>query len=322
MNNNMPNNFNNGIPNNGGNNSMGGGVPNPTQNAAKEQLMGGQSAVGNGPSVMQGAPGVQNTPGAMQGVGSVSNTPNVMQGAPAPKPEMGPAMPGQGNSGINAMTMQKEEVKKDSPDVVSIPNFASNIPEPPAAPQPQFGVVQTPNPMPGPNPMPNANMPNQIGNPDGPLNNTMNMPNINGPKPPASNTIGGNVIGGPTPNTIGGNIIGGQTQNTIGQVNNQNLNGLPSDNMNQMNKPQNTIGMVPPAPNPAPKDLNDTMPSINTPGINSGASQIGTADTSSLDNDVVEMPDMPEKKFPLSTREMILIGIALVGIVAVIIMYT
>ena len=314
MNNNMPNNFNN-----GGNNPMGTGVPNPTQNAAKEQLVGGQSTVGNGPSVMQGAPGVQNGPGAMQGVGPVPNTPNVMQGAPAPKPEVGPAMPGQGNSGINAMTMQKEEVKKDSPEVVSIPNFAANTPEPPVAPQP--GVVQTPT-MPGPNPAPNVNMPNQVGNPGGPLNNTMNMPNVNEPKPPvppaAPNTIGGNVIGGPGPNPVGGNIIGGGTPNTIGQVNNP---GLPGDNMNQMNKPQNSIGMIPPAPN-APKDLNDTMPSINTPGVSSGASQIGNADTSALDGDVVEMPDTPEKKFPLSTREMVLIGIALVGIVAVIIMYT
>jgi hypothetical protein len=262
-----------------------------------------------------------------------------MQGAPAPKPAPAPGMPGQGHSGVNAMTMQKEEVKKDSPGVVSIPNFASNMPEPPAAPQP--GVVQTPNPVPGPNPMPgpnpnpvlgpnpgpmpgpnpnpNVNMPNQIGNPANPLNNTMNMPNANELKPPvppaAPNTIGGNAIGG--------NIIGGpMPNNSIGQVNNQNLNGIPSDNMNQMNKPQNTIGMVPPAPNNGPKDLNDTMPSINAPGINSGVSQIGTTDTSSLDNNAVEIPEMPEKKFPLSTREMILIGIALVGIVAVIIMYT
>ncbi|MBQ6546769.1 MAG: hypothetical protein IJL74_02085 [Bacilli bacterium] len=299
MNNNMPNNFNNGMPNGGGN---------PMEQAAKEQLVGGQSAVGSGPSVMQGVPGAQNGPGVMQGMPGVQNGPGVMQGNPAPKPAPAPAMPGQGNSGINAMTMQKEEVKKDSPEVVSIPNFASNMPEPPAAPQP--GVVQTPNPMPGPAPAPN-----QIGNPTNPLNNTMNMPNVNEPKLP---------MGPQTPNTIGGNnIIGNPTPNSIGQVNNQNLNGIPSDNnINQMNKPQSTIGVIPPAPgNSAPKDLNDTMPSINTSSIGS-TSQIGASDTSTtLNNDVVEMPDMPQKKFPLSTREMVLIGIALVGIVAVVIMY-
>lgn len=331
MNNNMPNNFNN-----GGNNPMGNGVPNPVENAAKQDLMGGQNAVGNSPSVMQGMPNVQNGPGAMQGVGAVPNTPNIMQGGAAPKPAPAVGMPGQEHSGINAMTMQKEEAKKDSPEVVSIPNFASNIPEPPAA---QPGVIQTPNPvsgptpgpmpspnpnpnpvlgsnlgpMPGPTPNPSVSMPNQIGNPTNPLNNTINMSNVNEPKPPVSPAV---------PNAIGGNVIGGPIPNSIGQVNNQTMNGAPSDNMNQMNRPQNTIGMVPPAPNNGPKDLNDIMPSINAPGINTGASQIGTADTSPLDNDMVEMPDMPEKKFPLSTREMILIGIALVGIVAVIIMYT
>ena len=317
MNNNMPNNFNNGTPSNGNN---------PISNAANEQLVGGQSAVGNGPSVMQGMPNVQNNPGAMQGVGSVPNNPNVMQGNPVPNqtPNTNSAIPGQNHSGVNAFTMQKEEVKKDTPEVVSIPNFASNISEPPKQPTPQPNVVQ----MPNVNNNIAAEMNQNINN--SPLNsqvqkpeiNQVNIPNMNPNIPNGNNNAINQPINQPT--------------NILGQVNNQNLNGFPSNNINQMNgpKPQNTIGIVPPTSNNVnpvnnmpnnlnnginePKDLNDSMPSVNNENFNSGVSQIGSSE---MDNDVVEMPEMPTKKFPLSTREMVLIGIALVGIVAVVIMY-
>lgn len=352
MNNNMPNNFNNGMPNNG-NNQMNNGLA----DTAKQDLMGGQSNIGNGPSLVQGIPNTQNNMGAMQGVGSVPSTPNVMQGsvAPTPKPVDTPAMPGQNHSGINAMTMQKEPVvkeeKKDAPEVVSIPNFASNIPEKPATPQPSVmqGPSQInnpiPNPMPNPMQIPNSSLNNnQIGINQVPntqnqvgLNTNVNtvipnqevnrigIPNTNMPKEPNAQTI---------PNS---NII--SQPNSLGQTNNQTINSFPSNSLNQINNgpnPQN-VGMVPPINNNlnmmnnipnnignemnVQNDLNDSLPSVNNSTINSGISQVGTTELNSMDNEVVEMPEMPTKKFPLSVREMVLIGIALVGIVAVVIMY-
>lgn len=342
MNNNMPNNFNNGMPNN---NPVNGGL-NPQQQA-KEQLVGGQSAVGNGPSVMQGQPNVQNDRGVMQGMANVPNTPGVMQGNAMPnKPEVPPVMPGQNHSGINAVTMQKEEVKKDEPGVVSIPNFDAAAPEPPKPAQP--------NPAQGPKPTPMNNMNQSMNN--NPMNqiNTPNIgPSVNEIKPvepvkpePINDNVGINSMNqvGANPsnnsvmqnepveqkkplsdNVIGNNSIN-QAPNPMEQVNNQNLNNFPFENINQMNepKPQSTMGSTMNNQNVignAPKDLNDPLTGGANNNLNRGMSQVGVTQMNNSENDVVEMPETPTKKFPLSTREMILIGVALVGIIAVVIMY-
>lgn len=355
MNNNMPNNFNNGMPNNNPkpvNNFVGG----PEQ-AAKEQLVGGQSAVGNGPSVMQGMPNVQTDRGVMQGASNVPNTPGVMQGSPMPnRPNVAPVMPGQGNSGINAFTMQKEEpVKNDSPEVVSIPNFASNIPDAPK-PNPVVPPVQNPNGI--GNPMPNINqpvnngipssngaMPNQVNAPS--LGNSvspMNMPEINKdplpkkevPSVQSQMTLNNDRVNEPSVN---------QAPNTSGQVNNQGLNSFPLNNMNQMGKQNDVNGQMPNINQPVNSQPINNQPMGNQPvnnrvmsnpavnngntamvdGVNTnpstGIKQASPVATSSLNNDVVEMPDMPEKKFPLSTREMILVGLALVAIIVFVIRF-
>ena len=348
MNNNMPNNFNNGIPNNN---------PKPTNNfvggpeqAAKEQLAGGQSTVGNGPSVMQGMPNVQNNRGVMQGTDNAINTPGVMQGnSMQDKSNTAPVMPGQGNSGINAFTMQKEEpAKNGSPEVVSIPNFAPNMPEAPK-PNPTVPPIQNPNGI--GNPMPNIN---QRVNNGMPLNNdiSMSMPEAN--KEPLNkieeNTretqIGLNVNKPIADQSKVSETSTIQTPNNLGQGNNQNLNNFPFNNVNQMghqnevngqglnptnqptiNQPINNESMNSQAINSkvmqpsAMNNTNNSMVGDANRNASSATSQIGQTVPNSLNNDVVEMPNAPEKKFPLSTREMILIGIALIGIVAVIIVY-
>ena len=167
MNNNMPNNFNNGAQNNSANNQSINNFGGVTAQA-NEKLVGGQSAAGNGPSVMQGIPNAQNDRGVMQGVSNVPNTPGIMQGNVTPnKPDVPPIMPGQNHSGINAFTMQKEEPRQESPEVVSIPNFAPNIPEAPK-PQPQPATAPAPQPVQTPNPInnvgPNMNLSQNIGN--------------------------------------------------------------------------------------------------------------------------------------------------------------
>lgn len=342
MNNNMPNNFNNGMPN--GDNKPINGAFNPQQQA-KEQLVGGQSTVGNGPDVMQGQPNVQNDRGVMQGMANVPNNPGVMQGNAIPnKPEVPPVMPGQNHSGINAVTMQKEEVKKDEPGVVSIPNFGSTTPEPPKPVQP--------NPVPGPKPVNqmNSGMPNMDQSIKNPLNqiNTPNIgPSVNEIKPaepvkqsePVKDSVGVNPsVNGPVmPNEplepkkpVSDNIIGNepinQAPNPMEQVNNQNLNSFPFENINQMSepKPQPAMGSVMNNQNvigDAPKDLNDSITGGARNILNRGMSQVGVTQMNNSENDVVEMPEVPNKKIPLSTREMILIGVALIGIVAVVIMY-
>lgn len=282
MNNNMPNNFNNGLPNNNPVNN----VPNVAQNTANQQLMGGQSTIGNQPNVMQGVPNVQNENGVAQGIGNVQNTPNIMQGSVAPevKPEESVSIPGQGNSGINAFNMAKEQPKEE-PGVVSIPSFAPNIPETPAP--------QMPNQNMNVNQMPNNPLNNQIGTPDLNLVNEPIMPNAQ--------------------------------QQPI----NQNLNGIvnemPINNGMPINNEMQNINMAPPVNNiginPEPAPLNSLNNQIGEPSANQGISQVGQTELNSMANDMAEMPEMPEKKFPLSVREMVLIGIALVGIVVVLIVY-
>ena len=281
MNNNMPNNLNNGMPNNANpvNN-----MPDPAVTAANSELMGGQGPASNTPNVMQGMPNVPNEGSVMQGISNVPNNQGAMTGVVSPEPVAEPTvMPGQGNSGINAMTMQVEEPKPEEPGVVSIPSFAPNIPEQPTVEPPMPEPQQMPNPNMNANPMANN-----------PLTNPMSAPDVN-------------IINGPAmpqmpeqPLNPGMNDI--PTNNIIG-------NGMPNVNMAP---PVNNIGM-----NPTP-NLNNQ---IGEPNVNQGISQVGQTELNSIDNDLAEMPDMPEKKFPLSVREMVLIGIALVGIVIVLIVY-
>ena len=282
MNNNMPNNFNNGEPIN--NNPV---MPNPVVDNANSQLMGGQGLSQSVPNVMQGVPNIQNEGSVMQGVNNVPNIPNVMQGNVAPEPAVPepPVMPGQGNSGINAYTMQQTEPQHEEPGVVSIPTFAPNIPEPPVEPQ-------IPN-VPEPPVMPNPSMPNPMPEPpvmpNNPLSNPAGIPDVN-------------IIGEPVvPNQVPEPPINNMPTNNIIGNEQQNVNMVP---------PVNNIGMT---PNP--------MNQIGEPMPSQGISQVGQTELNSLDNNYTEMPEMPEKKFPLSVREMVLIGIALIGIVIVLIVY-
>lgn len=299
MNNNMPNNMGNGGP------------VNPLANAANEQLAGGQSTVGNGPSLMQGAPGAQNVPGVMQGAPDVQNVPGVMQGAvnPNPVPDSPAVMPGQGVSGINANTMQVEE-KTEDPGVVAVPNFGNAT-----APEAAVNAVPVPDPVQSapvvPEPMPNPNtvLDNSIGGApiQGPeMNAPLGMGVPNGPMPAPGNPMSNpaNVIG----------VDSGLNPNG------PEINNGPIDSMNQIGNPGQ--------PNPMP------VPPVNNTnvGMNNQIGDVATTNTigdpaaqpaaGEMNNDMTEMSDLPEKKFPLSTREIILVAVALVGVIAVVIMYS
>lgn len=354
MNNNMPNNFNNGL---GNSNPEPNNVNNPMVDKANEQLIGGQSTVGNGPSVMQGMPNVQNERGVMQGIAGVSNGPTVMQGQPSsttPNQNMG--MPGQFNSGINSQTMQVETPKKETPGVVSIPGF---------------DALETANPVVNPTlgntPFPNPQAPREIPNvaPTQPINNEIKIPNMLNDQNVVNNQINEpvNSIGteqkqepqilgtvpkldqnpvttNPNLNNVNANtlnnginsqvgleqkqepqIIGTapkleqnsalttpsnniRKSNIVGNINNS------SANVNQgITTPNNTIN----------KEVNSSI-GIKPTSIGGGISQVGQTEMNS--NVQMGYQEPPKKKFPLSVREMVLIGIALIGIVVVIIMYT
>lgn len=293
MNNNMPNNMGNGMPND------------PMANAANEQLVGGQSAVGNGPSVMQGVPGVQNPAGPMQGVANAVNTPGVMQGVPGmePTPQAPIEMPGQSHSGINSFTMQKEEVKPAEPGVVDIPNFGAATPEPP---------VQMPNPV-------DSVVNNPVPNPS--IDNTMQMPPMPEPAPVQPEVD----VAGPAVNpALSGamNVEAPVQDNVIGEPVNPNPMGVMD---NPVPNPQGPSVVMQTPPTPQNNVIGNVGEFDNQIGDNSiGNNNVAPTPQNTMttgDNDVTEMSDLPEKKFPLSTREMILVGIALIGIVAVVIMY-
>ena len=113
----------------------------------------------------------------------------------------------------------------------------------------------------------------------------------------------------------------------MGHQNEVNGQGLNPTNQPTINQPINNESMNSQAINSkvmqpsAMNNTNNSMVGDANRNASSATSQIGQTVPNSLNNDVVEMPNAPEKKFPLSTREMILIGIALIGIVAVIIVY-
>ena len=310
MNNNMPNNFNN----NGGQNPNN-NIPNPVADRANEQMVQGQSVIGQGPSVMQG-----------QGV---VNTPGVMQGAPAgAKPEQPNIMPGQGNSGINAFTMQSEPQVQNTPGG-TMPNLNNgpmpNVvggpkPNEPVANQNTIGIPNVPNQ--GPNTIGTPNIPNQ-----GP--NTIGTPNIPNQGP---NNIGPNPMNNQVGNQGPVNGVNNIPQNGPAMPNPNNMNNTPNVNpnpgMNTMNQPINNMGNVNPTNNqntPASNPnfgINNNSGIKPTPTSNVGMSPVGQTEVNhqAMPTDInIEEPK--KKKFPLTTREMILVGIALVGVIVVIIMY-
>ena len=309
MNNNMPNNnFNNGMPT--GDTGAVPNMPNPTVDAANQQLIGGQSAVGSTINPMQGVANVPQEGNAMQGVGPVPNMPNIMQGTPEPAAPEPVTMPGQGNSGVNAFTMQKEEAapeapKAEDPGVVSIPSFAANVPETPQPPVPDMGVVN-----------------------DAPVNPVMpDMGAVN----PAGSGVGmsnmqNDTVVSPNPLNPMNNVIGNQVDapnvNIIQEPNIPNTPEQPMGNDPLMNSVGPQENMTPPvmgAPMPETSisnPMNNQIGDVNN-SVTPSTSQIGQSDLGALDNDLAEMPDMPAKKFPLSVREMVLIGIALVGIIEI-----
>lgn len=245
MNNNIPNNLNNDPM---GNNNQ---VPNPGMAQANEQLMGGQSQVGPENNIMQGIAGVPNTPTPMQGMENPVVTPGIMQGAPMEQAPVEPQMPGQGNSGINGLTMQME-------------------PQAPVAPEPAMPQAPVEPVMP------------EAPAADG-LNNPMVSPIMGAPAPEmnqAPNNM--NVIGNPEP-----------------------VNAMPEQPVQQDIPVQNTIGTEPQASiEPAANTIGNPQPQEAQPVAENG-----------------EFEEMPQKKFPLSKRETILVSIALIGIIAVIIVY-
>ena len=335
MNNNTPNSFNNGGAGNPSGNSN---VSNPIIDHANEQLVGGQNKEGMGPSPMQGQSNVPKAPGVMQGASTVPTTPGVMQGSSTtPQPEtQAPVVPGQTKSGINTYTMQYEkpgeepELKQPTqsePGPISIPNMGPkpadnnapsqmNFPQPPKPESNLGGMPQMNNSIPEP---PKQMGPTPVNNQNTPMNNNSLNQNINNNPNPGMNNI---------PN-------GGLNNNNPGMNNNldQGLNNIPNQNIGQnqpMNNNQN-IGQNQPMNNNQNMGQSVMMGNNQgsnvglkpTPTQNAGLSQVGETEVNhqSIPSDIsIEEPT--KKKFPLSIREMALIGIAVVGIIVVIIMYT
>ena len=409
MNNNMPNNFNNGMNNGFGPNSINNnpnsmnqnnttqnnGFVNPTVEKAKEEMMSGQSKVGNGPSMMQGVQGASREPGIMQGAQGVSIEPGIMQGTSIVKPQEPQntnVMPGQHHSGINSYTMQRETVKPES-EVVSVPGFdASN--NAPSNPQPNIPNFN------------NASNQVKIPNEGQPINNEVKIPNMSNQPPQNQNTLNSafsnlnniesqinntpiqnqgitesnqnNTLNSNFNNNVNNNFNNNVSNNTPGQnftspsIQNQNRptenktleNNLNEPNINNMKPvetpaPPNTINNFnnvtqqtkPSVENPSPilnpqpksknipnnqiinnnqnpateigstKDVNNAINGIKPTSIGTGISQVGQTELNSTNQINQAYQEPKKKKFPLSTREMILVGIALIGIIVVIIMY-
>ena len=317
MNNNIPNNLNNDPM---GNNNQ---VPNPGMAQANEQLMGGQSQVGPENNIMQGMAGVPNTPTPMQGMENPVVTPGIMQGAPMEQAPVEPQMPGQGNSGINGLTMQMEPQAPVAPEPV-MPQ--ANTPEPamPEAPVVE-NTMSAPidnNPIDGAIPNVMANFANSV--PAAPLDQTNQIPNVGiepqapvAPEPvmpqapvepvipeaPAAdglnNPMVSPIMGAPAPEM-------NQAPNNMNVIGNpEPVNAMPEQPVQQDIPVQNTIGAEPQASiEPAANTIGNPQPQEAQPVAENG-----------------EFEEMPQKKFPLSKRETILVSIALIGIIAVIIVY-
>ena len=230
MNNNMPNNMNGAF----GPNEINNNPNNYMENRANEQLMGGQSNAPAKPDMMQGFQNVQNERGAMQGMSNVPKQPGIMQGMQTEQaPQQVNQMPGQGHSGINGYTMQKEQPQNK--EVISIPGFSQNQNVPNYnAPQPQNNINY-----------PNANMQQQNNIPNQVPNNMLNM------------------------NNNFGNIPGSNPQvmnNFTRPEQNQNIsNQMPQtfNNPNAMNNGMQNNQMSPANNNPRPMNVPNSINNIN-----------------------------------------------------------
>lgn len=252
MNNNMPNNFNNGmnngfgpgaINNNPNNINQNNSFVNPVVEKAKEEMIGGQSQVGNGPNIIQGTPKINNEQGVMQGVGAVRNEPGIMQGSNIQNQNSASQniMPGQHNSGINNYTMQKEE--KPNPGVVNIPGFNNSTSNPTNTMPNNMANVNNPNF----NNVPNQNVPNQNNINEVKIPNMNNIPNQNNNISNNQNNIYNqginqqnsiNEIGKSQANTFENSFNNNQVGQVPNQVQNQNnfTENKPKDpNYNQIN---------------------------------------------------------------------------------------
>lgn len=406
MNNNMPNNFNNGM-----NNGFGPGVTNnnpnnmnqnnatqnnsfvnPVVEKAKEEMMSGQSKVGNGPSIMQGVQGASREPGIMQGVQGASKEPGIMQGTgvvQTQQPQNTNVMPGQHHSGINSYTMQKETVQKPESEVISVPGF-DNANQAPSNPQPNIpNFNNAPNQVKGPNvgqPINNeVKIPNMSTQPtqnqntlNSAFSNLNNIESLVNNTPTQNSGITGNNQNNNLNSGFNNNISNNANNNLTGQnstipnTENQNrplenkilennLNEPHINNMNQVETPVqantiNNLNKVEPQTTPSiekqspilnaqqkqkdipsnqiinnnqkptteigsTRDLNNAINGIKPTSIGSGMSQVGQTELNSSNQINQAYQEPAKKKFPLSTREMILVGIAIIGIIVVIIMY-
>ena len=314
MNNNMPNNFNN---NNNINSGNGNQISNPQIDRINEQLMGGQSTVGNGPSIMQGMSNVNQTGNVMQGMNNPQNNSNIIK---QDKPQQAmPEMPGQNHSGINAYTMQYEQTPKQEQN-------QSNV-----------GISQTNN-YNAMNNMTNNNYnPNNLNNSQMPVND---INRINNPQTINQN-LNNNVMNNSLNNQFGYQNNISNNSNTINNMRNESVTNNPDEfinnNSNQnmaymnnnmageqplpKNDPQNNIG-----PNPTLNNYNSVggIKPTSTGTSQVGISQVGQTEMNhqAMATDIKLDEPKKKKKFPLSTRETVLVAIALIGIVVVIIMYT
>ena len=284
---------------------------NPMIDKANQDLMGGQDGVV--------------TPGVMQGVGPVTNespVPGVVSIPSAPPVDnaAGPMMPGMDHSGINANTMAMPEAPVDNSSInpVNPTNEVNGVQAPQVNPF-LSKVEMTDEPKVMPMETPNVND-NAIKMPEVPISN---------PEPMVNGNIGSVMMGNndttdfnanPTPNSvlmpeapkvdnISNVMVPPIMENNEGPTESVN-SAVDSANNNE---PVNNIG----------NDMdnatvsNNVMPQDNAmQGVQQPATFSNPAPALSVNGSF-----MPKKKFPLSTREMILIGIALVGIVVVLIMY-
>ena len=343
---------NEGMPNNFNNSNMGmenGSMnSNPLQNQAATDLMGGQGGVINS-NVMQGNNVTGGVGNAFQGFSDVNNTPSIMQGSGVVSVPDGSAMPGQGNSGINAYTMQSEPVVQDNNTA-----FQSNeMPSPNLGPQsvnpnpiqPQNNMdafdrinaeVINGNPMQDnslqQNSAPQLNSNLIVGDAGGTgsvmMGDDMQTQNNFNADPALNNFDNMSQSVGIDNNVMMGNTM---TQPTF----NGNVNSDFSSPMNQFNSIDGNAASGP------VQDSNAMFNSFNDANNNQvgGVSPMNGGFDNNVPNNAnfaggnqvvpngmaqdqygyTYEPD--KKKFPLSTREIVLILVALIGLLVVLDMY-
>ena len=336
MNNNIPNNFNNGGGASGGAGNASNNISNPVVDNVNKQMMSGQGqgAVINPAGAMQGQSAVGINPGVMQGQQNVSMQGGVMQGQ-ANRQEVQSdkvVVPGQVNSGINAYTMQYEAQTSNSGQVPNAP--AGNGQRGSATAIGQVGSFQ------------NNNM-NLQGATSGVLSSSEGS--LMGNK---TNVVTGNNFGTPlagdskAPDNSQIKIPNSDNQfNSSAQDVRTNMPGSVGSNMAtptgdlSSNLPNNSFYNPPTSvvnnnvssggASTLTNQGNSTSTNNTSIGIKSaGVNQVGMSEVGAMEanqNSAVtdsNFANPPKKKFPLSIREMVLIGIALIGIVVVIIIYT